>query len=387
MAEPVGTAIGVLGLAGLFSTTLQAWSFIDAGRAHAKNFSLFRTKLDNQRVLFMIWGKKMGFGSVEGYDKRLDDPLIARPIEQTLNHIRQLFLDANALVEEYGIEVLEKKTIKARSVATSSAIFKPNYDSFLRTVNGQQKHGDSRFNRFLNSLRRHQKQASIWRVTKWSIRDEKKFDAIVQHLADLVSDLDNITEKFFSPARSEDLAIQEVWKINDVSFLSEIEDATGGVKTILSRAASIRRQSIESSRPASRSSDILGQITKKRFSSSLKGTARAQRQGDDLVRPASNMTDASFKTACSQIHCQPADLADLDARMMCLDPISEEDDEDLSEPDADANLQRERRYIGDIMVERPSLVKDVITKSSIRRRFGRRILAICGLSRRLKPQG
>ncbi|RYP13842.1 hypothetical protein DL767_010531 [Monosporascus sp. MG133] len=366
MAEPVGTAIGVLGLAGLFSTTLQAWSFIDAGRAHAKNFSLFRTKLDNQRILFMIWGKKMGFGSVEGYDKRLDDPFIAQPIEQTLNHIQQLFSDADALVREYGIEVLEKKTIKAVSVARSSAIFKPNYDSFLRMVNDQQKHEESRFNRFLKSLRRHQKKASIWKVTKWSIRDEKKFDAIVQHLAGLVSDLDSMTEKFFSPARSEDLAIQEVWKINDVNALSEIEDATGGTKTILSRAASIRRQSIESSRPVSRSSDIAGKITRRSSSPSVEGTARAQRQDDNLVRPASNMTDASFKTAYSQpdwsansrpperapvprwsvpsrppeyapapcwsVPSRPAELAVGDEPgMMRLHPITEEDDEQLSE--------------------------------------------------------
>ena len=47
--------------------------------------------------------------------------------------------------------------------------------------------------RFLNKLRRHQKQTSLWNITRWSIRDEKKFDAMVKDLAELVEGLDRIT--------------------------------------------------------------------------------------------------------------------------------------------------------------------------------------------------
>jgi len=316
MAEPVGIALGVLGLAGLFSATLEAWSFVDSGRAHARNFSLLRTKLDNQRILFVIWAKRMGFGSDEGYDKRLEDPLVAGAIEQTFNHIQLLFSDTDSLLDEYGIRVLEKEDDAATAAAAafssasaSQAIFKQRYDSFRQTVDHHQRRGglNSRFKRFVRSLRRQQKQASIWKVTKWSIRDERKFEVLVGHLTGLVSDLDRITQSFFmAAARSTNLALQEVWAIDDVTALREIEDAAGPAEVVLSSAASIRRQSLESSRslpwiehpatapPLSKANNLFASLRVGRPGS-------AHRLSTDSGRPTSRMTDASFHTAYDDV--------------------------------------------------------------------------------------
>ncbi|RYP45368.1 hypothetical protein DL769_011468 [Monosporascus sp. CRB-8-3] len=304
MAEPIGLAVGVLGLAGLFSATLEAWSFVDAGRAHAKSFSMLRTKLDGQRVLFMIWGKKMGFGSAEGYDKRLNDPSVRPTIEQILNEIRRLFSDTDALVKKYGIKVVEKKTSEAESMATSRAVFKPNYDSFLRMVNDQQSGIVARFKRLLNFLRRRRKRVSFRKVIKWSIRDEKKFEAMVRDLAELLRQLKDLTEDLgILTATLADLAMQEVAEIHDDNVLKEIQDATVQPNTILSSAVSTRRLSIESSRAVSRSNSIAGPAGKERFSGLVNSAVgRSQRQSDDSVRPASHLTDASFKTAWSLSH-------------------------------------------------------------------------------------
>lgn len=38
MADPVGITLGVLGLAGLFSTVVEVWDFVDAGRGYAESF-------------------------------------------------------------------------------------------------------------------------------------------------------------------------------------------------------------------------------------------------------------------------------------------------------------------------------------------------------------
>ena len=54
MVDPVGATLGAIGLTALFTTCLDVWDFVDAGKAHSSNFSLLRTKLDNQRILFII---------------------------------------------------------------------------------------------------------------------------------------------------------------------------------------------------------------------------------------------------------------------------------------------------------------------------------------------
>lgn len=72
--EFAGLAIGIAGLAGLFKTALEAWEFVDAARAQAQNFGYFRTRIDTQRVVFLIWAEKLGFFSHEGYNKALNFP-------------------------------------------------------------------------------------------------------------------------------------------------------------------------------------------------------------------------------------------------------------------------------------------------------------------------
>jgi hypothetical protein len=59
MVDPVGTALGVVGLAAIFSTCLEVWEFIDVGGEHAISLSLHRTKLDNQRMIFLIWDEDL----------------------------------------------------------------------------------------------------------------------------------------------------------------------------------------------------------------------------------------------------------------------------------------------------------------------------------------
>lgn len=67
MTDPVGATLGVLGLAGLFSNVIEIWDFVDAGRGYAESFSYLKTRLDNQREIFVQWGRRMDFGSEAGY--------------------------------------------------------------------------------------------------------------------------------------------------------------------------------------------------------------------------------------------------------------------------------------------------------------------------------
>jgi ubiquitin-conjugating enzyme E2 D/E len=225
--EPISLSIGVVGLAALFITCLDVWDFVDAGRSHASNFSLLRTKLDNQRILFIIWGKKVGFGSAKGYDSRLDEPFIRPVIERNLNHLKLIFSNTDDLTKRYGIKIKKAKSQELAGTSKAPAIF------------------ESSFQRFLSSLKRNQQQTSLWKVTRWSIRDEAKFETMVKNLSELIENLERITDVFFSQAHKEQLAREETENINDITNLEEIQTAAGRADTIISSAASVRQRRIE----------------------------------------------------------------------------------------------------------------------------------------------
>ncbi|KAG9229645.1 prion-inhibition and propagation-domain-containing protein [Amylocarpus encephaloides] len=226
----VGTTVGatglVVGLATLFTTCLQVWDFVDAGKAHVTNFSLLRTKLDNQRILFMIWGTALGFGSQSGYDARLDDPRVKPTIEANLHHIIRMFSETETLSKRYGIDVIKKESHTLVGTSTN-AVFQPKHASFLE------------------KLRKQEKDISLWRVTRWAIRDEHKFDVLAKDLRGIIEDLERITNKFISLSELVDLAQDAVEDINDLQSLEEIQEATGGAPTIVSDTTSIRHRTIE----------------------------------------------------------------------------------------------------------------------------------------------
>jgi hypothetical protein len=166
MTDPVGVADIAIGVAALFTTCLQVWDFVDAGRAHASNFSLLRTKLDNQRILFVILGKKMGFGSSTaqdgnttngGYDTRLDDTFIEPTVRANLNHIQRIFSDTEEMIERYGITIFERKSkTKNRKRSGRSKGKLSNAKQQLSPAIFQTK-----YRQFLLQLARGQKQTSL----------------------------------------------------------------------------------------------------------------------------------------------------------------------------------------------------------------------------------
>jgi ubiquitin-conjugating enzyme E2 D/E len=225
--DPVGTALGVAGLAAIFSTCLEVWDFIDAGREHAISLSLHRTKLDNQRMIFLIWGRRLGFDSPDGvnYDRRLDDPFIRPTVENNLNHIKRIFSDTDKLVERYGVETYNGRASNRRRVGGRKlrpAAARSTYRSFMR------------------NLRRNQEESSMWKVTRWSLRDEKKFDKMVNDLGELISGLERITQGFISLAESRDIAQDLMDRIDDLDTLEEIQAAASDAESVVSTAATAR---------------------------------------------------------------------------------------------------------------------------------------------------
>jgi len=254
--EPAGLAIGVLGLAGIFKTVLEAWEFVDAARAHTENFSYFRTRLDTQRALFLIWAQKLGFFSPEGYNKALDLPQQRmRQLSDTLTHIFRLFSDTDQLLQTYGFklqptaenpyDISENESLgEPKDEKSSIAIFHRMY-ARLRSGAGTDRHTAVRRIAKLRAVfRPSQKSLHIWKTTRWSIRDEKKSAVLLARVEALVEDLDKLTRDIEVTTTTEELAAEAVADVSEAS-LAAIEEASRDNATVISSAASIRLRRLE----------------------------------------------------------------------------------------------------------------------------------------------
>ena len=148
-----------------------------------------------------------------------------------MNHIQRLFSDTDSMMKRYGIQITERKLkgrnrrhgfgsggSRANSSRQQPAIFRSSYKDFLE------------------QLECDRDSTSVWKATRWSIKDVKKFDTMVKGLADLVNRLDQITAKFISQAEAEELASKETEDIDDLECLAEIQARTANA-TIRDAAA------------------------------------------------------------------------------------------------------------------------------------------------------
>jgi hypothetical protein len=110
-----------------------------------------------QRARFGLWGESVGLvpnlhGRRLQYDKNLDRPDIRPGIERILNNIKSLLEEAGKVDERYG---LTSNIPQGSEVSTSRGL-----DIFKGS-----------FERFKSRIRKHQKETSAWKVTRWAIHD------------------------------------------------------------------------------------------------------------------------------------------------------------------------------------------------------------------------
>ncbi|KAH6667972.1 hypothetical protein B0J14DRAFT_567319 [Halenospora varia] len=173
----------------------------------------------------------MNFGSDHGYNRRLEGAGIKPRIEATLLHLKLLFANTDELAKQYGIRIEEKEVNGVVRSYGAVQIWKSSFD------------------RYRDILRRTQKKASVMKVTRWSIRDAKKFETLVDRASELMRDLNDMTKDFVSQQRHEEIANEEAETIEDIAKLQRVQAAiapgAGYAETIISTTASAWQQRLE----------------------------------------------------------------------------------------------------------------------------------------------
>jgi hypothetical protein len=137
-----------------------------------------------------LWGELLGLipnlrdGKRQDYDLNIDYSVVRPDVDQILNSIRLILAEAGRGDTKDGLksDTLEGFSLfmaKAMSHSTGMQVFK------------------SRFNQMKSRIKRNQRQASTWKVTKWTIYDIERFEAMIDRLEEFVDRLGSTTKSLW----------------------------------------------------------------------------------------------------------------------------------------------------------------------------------------------
>ncbi|KAK7937691.1 P-loop containing nucleoside triphosphate hydrolase protein [Apiospora aurea] len=239
--EPIGFALGI---ASLFTTCIDCFELVQSGRYLGQEYHLLETKFVNQRIRLVAWGKACGFTDPNGYDRRIDENKEVRDaIEASLLHLIGLLQDGDKLTRKYGLRRAGAET-QAVGPGPSSLILHSSHTWPLQLGQSAVASLAQKLARFRERTRSTQQQANLWAKASWAVKDKDKFADLVQHLRDLVEDLEGLTAGLDLAHRQRELIRQEVEFIREIPVLESIEEARVGRLDPVSDAASLRLWSV-----------------------------------------------------------------------------------------------------------------------------------------------
>jgi len=161
--EPIGFAIGIAGLASLFTTCIDVMDKIDSYKEYGAESRSIIALFEADRLLFRKWARSVGIheGNLEdAQHEDLENPELAKTVEKILTSI---------------LEVFDK---------TESALSKQQHVSHAGTKNSQESALFSQ-----GSILNQQLPASRRNKIRWALAGKQKFIAQVQRFGDLVQRL------------------------------------------------------------------------------------------------------------------------------------------------------------------------------------------------------
>jgi hypothetical protein len=244
--EPVGLSVGVLGLAGLFTSCIDCFNLVQRGRYLGRDYLILETKYTNQRLRLLTWGQACGLTSPSDSNSghpRWDEN-VHSAVSDTLLRIRSLFQDHSTLRRRYGLMVDQSSADGSVHVSAPSRLRSTLTSKFRATtfavadLTQSALAGPSRS--FLP------KRRSFPAAVRWAVDDNRKFSELVQHLKDFIDDLEALTVhvELHAHQRQRELIEVEVASISDLSELETMEEARMGAIDAVADAASLRLSQI-----------------------------------------------------------------------------------------------------------------------------------------------
>lgn len=236
--EPIGFALGI---ASLFTTCVDCFELVQSGRYLGQEYHLLETKFINQRIRLVAWGKACGFTDPSGYDTQIDENKeVHDAIESSLLHLIGLLRDGDKLKRKYGLRDADQTA----GGGSPNALIQATHTWPLLAGQSAITTLTQKLAKFRERTNATQQQANLWSKARWAIKDKEKFAGLVQHLRDLIEDLESLTVGLHLEHRQRELIRQEVEAIREIPVLESIEEARVGRLDPVSDAASLRLWSV-----------------------------------------------------------------------------------------------------------------------------------------------
>ena len=236
--EPVGLALGIAGLAGLFSTCIDCFNIVQEGRYFGRDYWILEAKYANQRLRLQTWGRACGIADARNRTTTVpwnEDVRLA--VESTLQRMAGLFQDHKALHSRYGLSTVKSESGKATASAILGTLAS-KLQARASSLVGAHTEVAAPWPSF-------QRRPALPATIRWAVSDKGKFADLVQHLKDFNDDLEALTTELDVRQRQRDLIREEVGSIIDVEELETIETARMDVSDPVADAASLRLWQIQ----------------------------------------------------------------------------------------------------------------------------------------------
>ncbi len=229
LMEPVGTTLGVLGLAGLLSVCLDCFHYIQDGRSLGKDFAFLEGQLSAHRIRLYAWAHACGFTRSDGrYDSRLDSPVWQQHIRKQLSAVALLFLDADKIVRRYEPQERHPAGQPSAGLITEG--------SNAQFINGG-------FHRYLARIRATKKRAGLLGSFAWALVYKSEFTRLVDQLRECIEALELVTKNFDLFEVEKRIVETEIENVVDMEVLQNMIAAPGASDAdsdVVSDAASQR---------------------------------------------------------------------------------------------------------------------------------------------------
>jgi hypothetical protein len=95
MAEPIGLTVGLLSLAGLFSTCIDCFNFYEASKECGDELRTLLVQLDPEKTRLLTGAEHVGLGDVNSRNRHMDLDMLEPSIRNALEEIKLLLAEAN----------------------------------------------------------------------------------------------------------------------------------------------------------------------------------------------------------------------------------------------------------------------------------------------------
>ncbi|KAH7270926.1 prion-inhibition and propagation-domain-containing protein [Fusarium solani] len=243
--EVAATAIGVLGLAGLYTTCVHMLDTLSAAARYGIDRELLQTKIEVERVRLMIWGEAVGLNEINldpsktevtedelaVLDESLQTAALLTAVAGLLTCFVRTFEDVEVLQKRYGLVPPAKTKGKEKDPTTTTVAEKPTGEILLTTFR-------KTYSSFKNRTASAQKQASPLTKARWVVADEPKFRDLLTQLKAIN---DSLTALLPAVRKKTHVKMRdEIMRSNDAHQLQNLVNAADDIADLISETASLR---------------------------------------------------------------------------------------------------------------------------------------------------